>query len=158
MAKAPKKPAAPAAGKTSGGRKPQGRRPPPASRVAEKYAHDERRLSIAELHKTIRWIGVSFAVVALGGFCYLAVDSTAGKDTNYNLNALLGAAVDAKASRYVYLTVLALVGGTAYYNYKGRKKAERAASRAADLERLIDPNRTGTGLLEDGTNPEGDPE
>ena len=100
-------------------------------------------------------------VAALAGVCvasyyvFKAVEVASGKETNFN--ALIRGAAELNLSQYAAAVIIALFGGTAYYNYKGRKKAEVAAARAAKLERLLDPGRSSSGLLEGGDNPKGDP-
>ena len=139
--------------------KPKTKTPSPASTPAtteQKLTQEVSLRSVGEWHKTARWAIVALAVVILGYFGFRSVEVSAGKETDFR--AILRAAVDLSVSETIGAAFLALCGGTVIYNYRGRKKAESGASRAATLEKMVDPGRTGSDLLSDGRNPEGDPE
>ena len=71
-------------------------------------------------------------VVAICGyFAFRSVEVTSGKETNFR--AILNAVVDLSMSQAIGAVIITALGGTAYYNWKGRKKAEIGAGRAAEF-------------------------
>ncbi len=130
----------------------------PATPTDKKNEHALAMRRIGEQYKTARILGVW--LIAAGTFCFAcycftrAVEAAAGKQTDFN--AVLRGVASLDLSRGAAYALAVIFGGTAYYNYRGRKKAEKAAGRAAKLEQEVDPKRTGSGLLEDGGNPEED--
>ena len=124
----------------------------------QKYEHEERLRQSSELYKTVRYTIVSGMI--LSGFCFASYsfvrfsEAVAGKQTNFNtaINFLAGLNVSAWAG----YALAAIFGSSTYYNWRGRRKAEKAAARAAALEERLDPNRKSSGLNKEGGNPEGD--
>jgi hypothetical protein len=117
--------------------------------------HRERLLSIDEQYRTLR------TFIKTGGWCiaafifYKIVSVLAGQTTNVSVVMRLAfiALADFKIAVMVGLTGLACAWA-AVERVMRQRLAARLGSRNAELERMIDSNRTSSGLTVGGkTNP-----
>lgn len=83
-------------------------------------------------------------------FVYLPVKALAGNDTTVVVDALANLAIN----DWVYwLAIAVLSGGHIVREGAFRRYVRTKGQREKELEQLIDPNRTSSGLAPDGTRP-----
>lgn len=110
---------------------------------------------------------LGLAVIKYGAFCFIvwrlgiAIESLAGKSTLADFGVFLYA--DLKANTVFSHLVMGILGiGGAGYGLRERaqkrREIKRLGNRVVDLEKLLDPNRTSSGLTIDGrSRPEDEP-
>jgi hypothetical protein len=101
------------------------------------------------LATAIRWAGIVGSVYFAGQ----AVQAYAGRDTSIFVNAALSLLANLNLTVAISLTGAATVWAVCE-RYLRRRKVEKMQARIRELELLLDPARTSSGLLKDGrTNP-----
>lgn len=90
--------------------------------------------------------------IFLGLFAYLSIDSLAGKTTWAQIAVLLFENRDTLAWA-PWLIALVAAGWGIGCQYRMRRTTESLQKRIVDLERVIDPNRTSSGLTTTGETP-----
>jgi hypothetical protein len=107
-------------------------------------ASGQRAETIVAFFRTaVRWGAVAY-IVHEGR---LAIDVLAGKTTDANLRATLDWIFTAHADRWVAMAVASIMSGLYARERSLRKKVTKAQGNTiAELERLIDPDRSGSRL------------
>ena len=135
-------------------KKPEKPTPPP------KLTKNEYELAV--LNTTQRYGIIRFAIIWVGivfvaFLMYLSIQTIAGQSTTFNSalewNVRFGISEG-------LAWVLATLFGTGYYLKSNQHKRYIAthAPRLAELESIIDPQRSSSGLRKDGESPHGDPQ
>jgi hypothetical protein len=129
---------------------------PAQERIAARESTDHIRLAVIFQVGSIVRVGTVCATFAIAAyFAYKSVECLAGQETSFR--AILNSAIKWDL-RGIATIVTALLGGGGWYRERRLRKREvgRLAARNAELERLLDPDRSSSGLTPAGESPKGD--
>ncbi|HTW33875.1 MAG TPA: hypothetical protein VMD53_04585 [Rhizomicrobium sp.] len=117
--------------------------------AADKLALQRLLQTHATIRTVVRWV----AIVAIAGVAEQGVAALAGHSTSVIVSMALGLFADLKFSLLV-----TWAGGATFWAFLERnlrkRKVENMQGRIRSLEQRLDPNRSTSGLLPDGsTNP-----
>lgn len=92
--------------------------------------------------RSAAWLGVAY-------FAFLSVQEIAGKTTTFS--AVLRAAITVGADRWIAYVVAAIcTGGYIHERRLRRRTARELGQHSTDLEELVDPKRSSSGLATTG--------
>jgi hypothetical protein len=121
---------------------------------SEADAARRHEILIFTIDRAAALFGTALRVIGLLGsllLLWLMVRSIAGKETSFS--AVVKAAVDMSADRWVAWIV---AGGTSYGLYRERKLRKKSVKESGDtikqLETIVDPKRTSSGLTDRGVS------
>lgn len=123
--------------------------------MAKEHRPPTSFLFYRETCELIRRLAPHAAIVTLGWFLVLIVRALAGRLTYSEIEILVGTLGEASGPVPAWGVAIAAI----VYGYLQRReklrKTENLQGRITELETRIDPNRSSSGLLKDGTtNPE----
>jgi len=115
--------------------------------------HSTRIHNVAQLHQTIRF-GLSVICISVCAYAaYLCIREMAGKSTDFK--SVINWAVSWSVSEYVAMAIATVVSGAWWVERRrNRKVLAGTRPRMAELEKAVHPDRTSSGMNQDGTEPE----